>query len=309
MKKFLAALIITLVSATAMAQDLVTIVNLGAGSAMDTNSRQVVKEFDRLFGTQSVVINRPGAFGRLGIDHFLTSADPQKTLLFSTGGAIADLPKDKFDQLVPIAEIVRYPFALIVRKDFPANTYKEFVAYARANPGKINVGLQSPSISYPIVVPIEEKGKYKTNYILYAGSTTARPEVDVSNGILDAFWSTPGSVLTSGYGGERVKVLLVTSDTHLPFPGSNITYAGDPLVGHYYSVNTVWANIKMDKRRQEELNTKFNAVVKSQWWQENLAKIGSRTDSGTIEENLEFYVRQRDRIEKFTKKYPELMKK
>ena len=306
MKRIL-AIVLSVAMSVVAAQDMTGLVNIPAGGSTDANGRHILKRYDDLFGTASVVINRPGANGQIGINSFL-EMDPQKTLLISGHGAVTETPPEKFSQLVPIAEMLRQPFALIVRKDFPANTYDEFVAYARANPGKINIGVQNPAATYPIQGPIEARGKYTTNHVLYAGAGGARAEVDVATGTLDGMWTPPGSVLPSGLG-DRVKFLAVTSNKRIPELGDKVTYGNDPRIGYHYLHYTIWANAKMDKNKQEELNTRFNAILKSQWGQDQFGKYGNVVIGGSIDDAFKDWQRIRSHFDDYKAKNPQQFQK
>ena len=305
MKKIL-ALILSCLTSLSMAQDMTGLVNIPAGGSTDINGRHLLKRHDELFGTATVVINRPGANGQIGINAFL-DMDPQKSLLISGHGAVTEAPQDKFDQLVPVVEILRQPFVLIVRKNFPANTYDEFVAYARANPGKINMGVQNPAATFPIQGPIEARGKYKTNHIIYAGAG-ARAEIDVASGVLDGMWTPPGSVLQSGLG-ERVKFLAVTSNQRIPELGDRVVYGNDPRIGYHYLHYSVFANAKMEKRKQEALNTRLNAIIKSPWGQEQFGKYGNVVVGGSIDNGNREWDRIRSHFNKYRATHPEQFQK
>lgn len=306
MKRIL-AIVLSMAATVAVAQDITGVVNLPVASNADLSARQILKRHDELFGTNSIVMNRPGANGSIGINAALEQ-DPQKTLLISGHGAITELAQDKFDQLVPITEITRNPFALVVRKDFPANTYDEFVAYARANPGKINLGVQNPAATYPIQGPIEARGKYTTNHIIYAGGNNKRAEVDVASGVLDGMWTLPSAVLSSGIG-ERVKFLAVTSNKHIPNIGDSVVYGNDPRIGYHYLYTSVWANAKMDKNKQEQLNTRLNAILKSPWGQEQFGKYGNVVVGSSIEEGAAEWKRVRKHYNDYKIKHPEQFQK
>lgn len=305
MKKILATILFA-VSISAAAQDITGIVNLPVSTVTDISGRFMLKRYDELFGTNSVVLNKPGANGQIGINAMLAQ-DPQSTVLISAHGAITELPQEKFAQLVQVAEISRNPYSLVVRKDFPANTYDEYVAYARANPGKINLGIHNPPAAYPIVGPIESRGNYKTNHIIYA-SVGQKPEIDVASGVLDGMWTLPAVVLSSGLG-DRVKFLAVTSNAQIPNIGNKVVYGNDPRIGYSYIYTTIWVNSKMDKHKQEQLNTRFNAILNSQWGRDHYARYGNIIGNSSIEEGAAEWKRVRNHYNNYRAKNPDLFQK
>jgi tripartite-type tricarboxylate transporter receptor subunit TctC len=98
------------------------------------------------FGQQFVVENRPGDGGNLGTKAaVLASADGYTLLLASTSDAINATLYEKLDfnflrDITPVAGMIRGGFVMAVNPSFPAQTVPEFIAYAKANPGKINIG-------------------------------------------------------------------------------------------------------------------------------------------------------------------------
>ena len=121
-------------------------VGFPAGQAIDIVARIVCQWlWDRL-GQQFVVENRPGAGGNIATDGVIRSAPDGYTLLvIGANNAINatlydNLTFNAVRDLVPIAGIYRVPQVMVVNPDFPAKTVGEFISYAKANPGKINVG-------------------------------------------------------------------------------------------------------------------------------------------------------------------------
>src|SRR5262249_51716500 len=98
-----------------------------------------------------VVENRPGGGGNIGTEAVVRSpADGYTLLLCGTFNAINAIDKLNFNfirDIAPVAGITRQPIVMVVNPSVPAKTVPEFTAYAKANPGKINLG--SPGIGSP----------------------------------------------------------------------------------------------------------------------------------------------------------------
>ena len=134
------------------------IVQTPAGSAPDIIARIVGDWMSERMGQQFVVDNRPGASGNIGTEAVIRSEPDGYTLLLamSANAINASLYNNlRFSFLrdaAHIASIGRIPLALVVNPAVPAQTIPEFIAYAKGNPGKVNVastGHGTPSMSRP----------------------------------------------------------------------------------------------------------------------------------------------------------------
>lgn len=121
-------------------------VGFAAGQAIDILARLVGQSLSDRFGQQFIVENRPGAGGNIVTEAVVRSAPDGYTLLVvGANNAINASLYDKLSfnvlrDIVPVAGIYRVPQVMEVHPDFPARTVPEFIAYAKANPGKINFG-------------------------------------------------------------------------------------------------------------------------------------------------------------------------
>lgn len=122
------------------------VVPQAAGGASDAISRMMAAELSQRWGTTIVVENRPGAGGNIGSEVVAKSPGDGTTWLMSYSGTHAINPslykKMSFDMvkdLVPIGSLATLPFVLVVNPSLPVKNIAEYVAYAKANPGKINI--------------------------------------------------------------------------------------------------------------------------------------------------------------------------
>jgi tripartite-type tricarboxylate transporter receptor subunit TctC len=122
------------------------VVPVAAGGANDVTARLIGQWLSERLGQQFVIENRPGAGTNVGTEAVLRSAPDGYTLLIS--GSNAAINPTLFRSLnfnfirdtAPIASIVRVPQLMQVNPSVPANSVPEFIAYAKANPGKIAMG-------------------------------------------------------------------------------------------------------------------------------------------------------------------------
>jgi tripartite-type tricarboxylate transporter receptor subunit TctC len=121
------------------------IVGFAAGGAPDTIGRLMAQWLSERLGQQFVMDNRPGAGGNFATEAVVrASADGYTLLVVTASNAINTTLYDKLNfnfirDIAPIASLVRGPGVMIVTPSFPAKTIPEFIAHAKANPGKINM--------------------------------------------------------------------------------------------------------------------------------------------------------------------------
>ncbi|MGB8556035.1 MAG: tripartite tricarboxylate transporter substrate binding protein [Pseudolabrys sp.] len=126
------------------------VVGFPPGGFTDTTTRLISAWLSEKLGQQFVVENRPGATSNIATEFVARSAADGYTLLqIGDGNAYNatlydNLNFDFVRDIAPVASMITAPFVLVVNPSFPAKTVPEFIAYAKANPGKINVGSLGP---------------------------------------------------------------------------------------------------------------------------------------------------------------------
>ena len=121
------------------------IVGVAPGGANDTVARLVAQTLSERLGQPVVVENRPGAGGNIGLEAAANAPPDGYTLLFATSAnalsvAFYDKANVNFARdITPVTSLVRGPLIMEVNPSFPAKTIPEFIAYAKANPGRINM--------------------------------------------------------------------------------------------------------------------------------------------------------------------------
>ena len=123
------------------------IIGFPAGGPLDAHIRLLVEKLQNALGQPVIVDYKSGAGGAVGAQFVAQSAaDGYTVLLANTGTMVINpaiytkSPYDTLKDFQPIARTAQQPLALIVNNDVPVQTLKEFVAYAKANPGKLNYG-------------------------------------------------------------------------------------------------------------------------------------------------------------------------
>jgi tripartite-type tricarboxylate transporter receptor subunit TctC len=135
------------------------IVGFPAGGQIDIIARVAAQWIGDRLGQPMVVENKPGAGGNLGAQAVVNAAPDGYTLFFAAASnavnttLFADLPYDFVRDTTAIAPINRIPLVLETNPSFPANSVAELIAYAKANPGAVNMG--SPSAGTPPYLAVE----------------------------------------------------------------------------------------------------------------------------------------------------------
>ena len=166
-------------------QPLRWVVPYPAGGGTDVLARTVAEAMRQTLGQQIVVDNRPGASTNIG-GQMVATAKPDGNTFMSADNAILAFNEHLFTKMpfspekdfTYVGGISRFPLALVVHPSFEAKTLKEFLAYARANPGKLNYA--SPGNGSPHHLAME-MFKNRTNtfltHIPYRGAAPAMQDV------------------------------------------------------------------------------------------------------------------------------------
>jgi tripartite-type tricarboxylate transporter receptor subunit TctC len=195
------------------------IVPFGPAGATDITARLIGQWLSERLGQQFVIENRPGAGSNVGTEAVVRAAPDGYTLgLFGAPSAINATLYDKLNfkfvrDIAPIAPIVRFPYIMVVNPSVPAKTLPEFIAYAKANPGKINMA--SPgSGSTPHVNGELFKVMTGTNMVHVPYRSAAAVMTDLLSGQVQLYFGTTASSLEYVRTG-KLRALAVTIERRL----------------------------------------------------------------------------------------------
>lgn len=278
MKLFLNFLFALLFVQTCSAETINALVNYPAGSNVDTIARLIMKRYDELYGTSTAIINRPGADGQIGIKEFADNGD-QNTLLFSIQGALIAMPEEINQKIVPLIATLQQPYTLIVRKNFPAFNWDEFVKYAKNNP--VSVGFGGIALTVPIVADIEKNNNIKTSWLYYGNSR--RVEFDVASEVLDGAWTPINAVVGTGIE-DRVRIIVVTGNQRDSAIPSQATLGTDKNIGLRYLHHGIYVHASISPNYKNLLNSRFNEILKSPWAKKAFVKHGITIVGGSDKE-------------------------
>jgi tripartite-type tricarboxylate transporter receptor subunit TctC len=115
------------------------------GGGVDITARLIGQWLSERLGQQFVIENRPGASSNIATEAVVRApADGYTLLLIGSFNTINATLYDKLNynfirDIAPVASVMRYPYVMVVNPSFPAKSVPEFIAYAKANPGKLNM--------------------------------------------------------------------------------------------------------------------------------------------------------------------------
>jgi tripartite-type tricarboxylate transporter receptor subunit TctC len=191
------------------------------GGLVDTSARLLSEPLSRVLNETVIVENKPGASGNTAYQ-FVAKAKPDGyTLLISYSGyhvgnpALMDkLPWDPLKDFAPIALLTVSTNVIAVHPSIPVNNLKELIAYAKANPGKLNYASQgNGSVSHIGTEIFKQATGIEMVHVPYKGSGPAIQ--DVLAGQVQVFITTPPSVMQHVQSG-KLKGLAVTGKTRHP---------------------------------------------------------------------------------------------
>jgi tripartite-type tricarboxylate transporter receptor subunit TctC len=195
------------------------VVCLPAGGGVDTVTRIIADRITKILGQPVVVENKGGQSGNLGAEFVYTAEPDGYTLLASQPAPITTSPllfkKLNFDptKFEPVAVMSAIANTLLVRPDFPANNVKEFIAYAKANPGKLNYASQgNGTTSHLTGAMFDAATGTKMNHVPYRG--TAPAINDLLGGHVDLMFNELATSVELHKGG-RAKLLAVTTEKRI----------------------------------------------------------------------------------------------
>ena len=191
------------------------------GGFVDTSARLISEPLARLIAQPVVVDNRPGASGNTAYQYVKNAKPDGYTLLVSYSGyhvgnpSLMDkLPWDPIKDFTPVALLTTSTNVIAVHPSVPANNLKEFIAYAKANPGKLNYASQgNGSVSHIGTEIFKQLTNTDLVHVPYKGSGAAIQ--DVLSGQVQVFITTPPSVMQH-IQIDKLKALAVTGKTRHP---------------------------------------------------------------------------------------------
>lgn len=308
--KLIAAALVLLAPGAAFSQNYPTkpvriMVGYAPGGGVDTTARMVGQALGELWGSTVVIENRPGAAGNVATEYTAKAPPDGYTLVLCNIGSHSVTPARFAKKLTydPIRDfafasmIGGVPNVFMVHPSFPVKNLKEYIAYAKANPGKVNFGSSgvgaSPHLSIELLKMMAD---INIVHVPYKGATPALTDV-MAGQIESSVGNLAGAPLAAIKAG-RVRALAVTSgkrNAQLPnvptFAESGVD--GYDVTGWYGICTQSKVPQPIVKKLNADLNTVLNGPLKKKLQDQGIAV------SPTTSEQFEAHVKSE--IAKWTK--------
>jgi tripartite-type tricarboxylate transporter receptor subunit TctC len=261
------------------------VVGFAPGGGNDITARLMGQWLSERLGQPFVVENRPGAGTNVATEAVVNAAPDGYTILFvAPSAAINATLYEKLNfnfirDFAPIAGIMRIPNVMVVNPSVPARTVPEFIAYAKANPGKINVA--SPGVGTSVHLSAE-LFKMMTGvdmvHVAYKGSAPSLTDL-LGGQVQVSFATMPASIEFIRTG--KLRALAVTTATRSP------ALPEVPTVGEFvpgYEVSTWYglcARMGTPAEVIDKINKEINAGLADPTMKARLADLGGVTIAGS----------------------------
>ena len=281
------------------------VVGYPAGGATDILARLIGQRLSERLGQQFVIENKPGAGNNVGTEA-VVNADPDgyTVLLVNPANGInaslyAKLSFNFIRDIAPVAGIARVPNVMIVPKDFPAKTVAEFIAYAKANPGKVNMASSGNGTSIHLSGELfKAMTGVEMQHVPYRGSAPAVTDM-IGNRVQVMFDNMPSCIGHIKAGTLRA-LAVTTAERSAELP--DVPTVGDTVKGYEASA---WfgmgAPAKTPKPVIDKLNKEINAILAEPEIKKRLAELGGVPLTGSAEDFGKIIVSETDKWEKVVK--------
>ncbi|HEX4408601.1 MAG TPA: tripartite tricarboxylate transporter substrate binding protein [Xanthobacteraceae bacterium] len=279
------------------------IVNVTPGGGIDIASRVVADKLSKKFGQPVIVENKPGASGNLAASDVFRAEPDGYTLLSSFGETISvsnflfkDLNYDP-TALMPVSLLTSVPLALVVRPGFPAKDFKEFLAYLKANPGKLNYASNGiGTVAHLTAELFKQVTGTSITHVPYKGTNPVLTDL-IADHVDMAFIQY--SAFYDFYKSGKAKIFAVASEKRVPDLAEISTMAE---LGYPQIVSETWNILSAPPKTPDAIIGKLNAAIAESLTlpdvKERFATLHTTVEGGNVEDARKFVAADRARWKK-----------
>jgi tripartite-type tricarboxylate transporter receptor subunit TctC len=262
------------------------------GSPNDVMARLLAQHLQGKLGQAVVVDNKPGGGTTIGSKAAAIAPPDGYTLLFASSALVIEpimnqqVEYDPQKDLAAVAFVMRTSTLLTVGAQVPARSVAEFVAYARANPGKLSLGFAQGTVSQLLAEYFNRLHGLDITSVPYRGGALVVP--DMLGGRIHVYWPTPATVLPLIREG-KIKALATTSpqrNPDLPDVPTMQELGLDALSLEFWS--GMWAPAGTPAEIVDKLNAAINGALQSSEMVASMTKLGFEPRIGSAQDFAAF---------------------
>ena len=262
------------------------------GSPNDVMARLLAQHLQAKLGQAAVIDNKPGGGTTIGSKVAAAAPADGYTLLFASSALVIEpimtkqIEYDPQKDFAPIAFVARTSLLLTINDQVPANSVDEFVAYAKANPGKLSLGFAQGTVSQLAAEYFNRLHGLDIISVPYRGGALVIP--DMLGGRIHIYWPSPATVLPLIRAG-RIKALATSSPervSDLPDVPTMKELGLDQLSLEFW--DGVWAPAGVPADIVEKLNAAINAALQSPEMVASMKQLGFESRIGSPQDFAAF---------------------
>jgi tripartite-type tricarboxylate transporter receptor subunit TctC len=274
------------------------VVPLAAGGNTDMMARMGAQRLAEKFGQAFVVENRPGAGGAQGTSQVANAAPDGYTILFSPSSMLLLTPlvqKVNFDadkQLVPVVNVGTGTQMIAIRRSLPVKTLPEFIAYAKANPGKLNFGIAGTN-NIAHLAPVLLFARAGVDLVMIPAKGGPQAVSDLMSGQVDFYFGNTSELIVHA-NNDKIRLLAVGTAKRIPVAPDLPTVAETFPGFEFSSWNGFSVPTGTPPEIIEAIRSEITALTKTPETQERLTKLGIVPGGLSKEETAAVFKKDRE---------------
>jgi tripartite-type tricarboxylate transporter receptor subunit TctC len=274
------------------------VVPLAAGGNTDMMARIGAQRLSEKFGQPFVVENRPSAGGALGTGQVAAAAPDGYTILFSPSSMllltpmVQKVPFDADKQLVPVVNVGTGTQVIAIRRSLPVTTLPEFIAYAKANPGKLNFVIAGAN-NIAHLAPVLLFARAGVDVVMIPAKGGPQAVSDLMSGQVDFYFGNASELLVHA-NSDKVRLLAVGTAKRIP-TAPDLPTVAESFPGFEFSS---WNGFSVPAGTPDAIVTairnEITALTKTPELQERLIKLGIVPGGLSKEETAAVFKKDRE---------------